>query len=138
MAANQRLAAIGNYEVSSLTIGEGSFSKVKIARHRVLEKNVAIKIINLSTIKDPYVSRNLEREAKILSTLTHTNVVRLFEVARCEGFYCLIMEYLPGGSLCDMIQNNGKIDENTAKRFFGQLITGLGYIHGKVCIPRSF
>ena len=56
----------------------------------------------------------------------------MFEVTRCDGFYCLIMEYFPGGSLCDMIQNNGKLEESIAKQLFGQLIIGLNYIHGKV------
>jgi serine/threonine protein kinase len=76
MEANHRLVSIANYSISSLTIGEGSFSKVKVARHKVLQKNVALKVIKISSIKDPYVIKNLEREAKILVTLHHNNVVR--------------------------------------------------------------
>ena len=79
MEANHRLVSIANYSLSSLTIGEGSFSKVKVARHKVLQKNVAIKLIKKSSIKDPYVLKNLEREAKILGTLQHNNVVRLVD-----------------------------------------------------------
>ena len=132
MASNQSLVSIGNYVLSSLTIGEGSFSKVKVARHKVLQKNVAIKIIKKSSIKDPYISKNLEREAKILSNLYHKNVVRLFEIANCDGFYCLIMEYFPGGSLCDFVQSRGRLDEAQARVYFRQLILGLTFIHSKV------
>jgi len=132
-----KLLSIGNYEVSSLTLGEGSFSKVKVARHKVLNKYVAIKIIKKTSIKDSYVAKNLERESKIMSTLYHQNVVRLFEVSKCKGFYCLIMEYCSGGSLCDLVQNNGKLPEDKAKFFFRQMIQGLHYIHGKGIIHRD-
>ena len=132
METNHRLVTIGNYVLSSLTLGEGSFSKVKVARHKVLEKNVAVKIIKKSSITDSYVARNMEREAKILSKLYHKNVVRLFEVATSDTFYCLIMEYFPGGSLCDLIQDKGKLKEEDARLYFRQVMSGLSYIHSKV------
>ena len=126
------MVTIGNYVLSSLTLGEGSFSKVKVARHKVLEKNVAVKIIKKSSITDSYVARNMEREAKILSKLYHKNVVRLFEVATSDTLYCLIMEYFPGGSLCDLIQDKGKLKEEDARLYFRQVMSGLSYIHSKV------
>ena len=132
MEPQRRLIAIANYTISPLTLGEGSFSKVKVARHRVLQKDVALKIIKQSSIKDPYVAKNLEREAKILSGLYHNNVVRLFEVAHSEGYYCLAMEHCTGGSVCEVVQYNGKLPESRARLYFQQLIQGLRYIHYKV------
>ena len=129
-----RLVAIANYTISSLTLGEGSFSKVKVAKHRVLQKNVALKIIKQSSIKDPYVAKHVEREAKILSVLLHNNVVRLFEVAKTNGFYCLAMEYYAGGSVCEVVQAKGKLPETQARLYFQQLVQGLRYIHFKVKI----
>ena len=93
MEVDKKLVSIGNYILFSHTLGEGSFSKVKIAKHKVLDKEVAVKVIASSKIKDEYVKRNLEREVKILSNLHHPQIVRLFEVATCKGFYYIMMEF---------------------------------------------
>ena len=132
METNHKLINVGNYVLTNRKLGEGSFSKVKVAHHKVLQKEVAMKIIKKSSIKDPYVAKNLEREAQILSTLNHINVVRLFEIVQCEGLYCIIMEFFPGGSVCDLVQSRGKLNEVISRRFFSQMITGLSYIHKMV------
>ena len=95
--ADKRLVSIANYNISSITLGEGSFSKVKIARHKVLQTNVAMKIIKKHAIKDEYVVKNLEREALIMLRMDHINVVGLFEVLKVDDLYCLAMEYFAGG-----------------------------------------
>ena len=56
-------------------LGEGSFSKVQLAKHLILGKEVALKMIKLDKIKDPYVRKNLHREAEILSQLSHPNII---------------------------------------------------------------
>jgi serine/threonine protein kinase len=127
-----KLAAIGNYTVSHIKLGSGSFSSVKLARHNILGVNVAMKIIVQNKIKDPYVTKNLEREAAILGDLNHPKVVRLFEVAAGGGFYCLIMEYFPGGTLCDLVQSQGPMEETVARSYFRQIASGLCYIHQQV------
>ena len=54
MAVNhRRLAAIGNYQLSSVVLGKGSYSKVEMANHIILNKKVALKVMTLSKIKDP-------------------------------------------------------------------------------------
>ena len=127
-----KLAAIGNYTLSKMTLGSGSFSKVKLARHNKLGVNVAMKIIVCDKIEDPYVTKNLEREAAILGDLHHPKVVRLFEVTSGGGFYCLIMEYFPGGTLCDLVQSRGRMEETVARSYFLQIVSGLRYIHKQV------
>jgi len=137
METNHKLINVGNYVLTNRKLGEGSFSKVKVAHHKVLQKEVAMKIIKKSSIKDPYVAKNLEREAQILSTLNHINVVRLFEIVQCEGLYCIIMEFFPGGSVCDLVQSRGKLNEVISRRFFSQMITGLSYIHKMGIVHRD-
>jgi serine/threonine protein kinase len=128
----RRLAAIGNYTVSNIKLGKGAFSTVKLARHNILGVNVAMKIIMRNRIKDPYVAKNLEREAAILGDLHHPKVVRLFEVMAASGVYCLIMEYFAGGTLCDLVQEKGRIEEAVARNYFCQIVSGLRYIHKQV------
>ena len=125
MAAYQRrLAAIGNYQLSSITIGKGSFSKVVLANHIILKKNVAMKILTLPNIEDPYVIKNINREATIMSKLHHPNVVSLHEVCSIKDFFCLVMDFYPGGNLCDLVQDhpNGKLEEKHARIYFKQMV----------------
>ena len=130
--ADRSLAAIGNYTLSQMKLGSGSFSTVKLARHNILGVNVAMKIIVREKIKDPYVVKNLEREAAILGDLHHPKVVQLLEVAAGGGFYCLIMEYFSGGTLCDLMQSRGRLEETMARGYFRQIVSGLRYIHKQV------
>jgi len=140
MAVDQRrLAAIGNYQLSSITIGKGSFSKVMLANHIILKKNVAMKILTLPNIEDPYVIKNINREATIMSKLHHPNVVSLHEVCSIKDFFCLVMDFYPGGNLCDLVQDhpNGKLGEKQARIYFKQMVDGLSYIHSQHIIHRD-
>jgi serine/threonine protein kinase len=128
----EKLVAIGNYTVSHIKLGSGSFSSVKLAKHKVLGTNVAMKIIDRDTIKDDYVKENLEREAAILGELHHPNVARLFECMAADGCYCLTMELFAGGTLCDLVESHGPLAETVARGYFRQIVAGLRYIHKKV------
>ena len=98
-------SSIGNYKLTTVTLGKGSFSKVALADHIILKKKVALKLVMVSKIKDPYVSRNLKREAAIMAKLDHPNIVTLHEVVSAGDFYCLVLDFYSGGNLCDMIGN---------------------------------
>ena len=140
MAPNTfRLAAIGNYQLSPLVLGKGSFSRVVLAHHVLLKKEVALKVITLSEIEDPYVKKNLWREVQVMLKLNHPNVVSLHEVCSYENFFCLVMDLYPGGSLCDLLEEHldGKLEEARSKSFLSQLATGLKYIHSKGIIHRD-
>ena len=73
-------SSIGNYKLTTTTLGKGSFSKVVLADHVILKKQVALKVVTLSKIKDPYVWKTLKREADIMTKLDHPNIVTLHEV----------------------------------------------------------
>ena len=125
-------SSIGNYKLTPTTLGKGSFSKVVLANHVILNKQVALKVVTLHKIKDPYVSKNLKREAAIMVKLNHPNIVSLHEVVSVGDFYCLVLDFYPGGNLCDMIgsQEGFKLQEEIAKC----LLVGLGYLHSKSII----
>ena len=76
-----------NYKLTPTTLGKGSFSKVVLANHVILNKQVALKVVTLHKIKDPYVSKNLKREAAIMAKLNHPNIVSLHEVVFVIYFY---------------------------------------------------
>jgi len=135
----RKLASIGNYQLMSLRLGEGSFSKVELVNHVILNKKLALKIIKVGDIEDEYVRKNLHRESSIMAKLNHPNVVRLYEVCSHVEFFCLAMDYYSGGNLCDLVcqSESSKIEEGTAKVYYNQIINGLKYIHKLGIIHRD-
>ena len=132
------MSQIGNYKCLNLRLGEGSFSKVELARHLVLDKEVALKIIRVDKIKDPYVKKNLQREATIMTQLSHPNIITLYEVCAYQNFYCLVMEFWPGGSLCNFIcQHESGLGEDLTRRLFKQILNGVEYIHSRNVVHRD-
>ena len=129
-------SSIGNYKLAPTTLGKGSFGKVVLADHVILKKQVALKVVSLHKIKDPYVSKNLKREPAIMAELNHPNIVSLHEVVSVGDFYCMVLDFYPGGNLCDMIgsQEGFKLHEDVARVFFRQILAGLGYLHSKSII----
>merc|ERR1719347_225401 len=95
--------------------------------------------MTLSKINDPYVRKNLQREASIMSRLNHPRVVALFEVCSSKEFFCLALDYFPGGTLCDLLQGHpqGKLEEDQTRIYFMQLVEGVSHIHSKGIIHRD-
>ena len=110
-----------------------------LADHVILKKQVALKVVSLHKIKDPYVSKNLKREPAIMAKLNHPNIVSLHEVVSVGDFYCMVLDFYPGGNLCDMIgsQEGFKLQEDVARVLFRQILAGLGYLHSKSIIHRD-
>ncbi|XP_059541231.1 MAP/microtubule affinity-regulating kinase 3 isoform X3 [Myotis daubentonii] len=89
---------IGNYRLLK-TIGKGNFAKVKLARHILTGREVAIKIIDKTQL-NPTSLQKLFREVRIMKILNHPNIVKLFEVIETDKTLYLIMEYASGDSVC--------------------------------------
>lgn len=119
---------VGDYLVGR-TLGEGSFAKVKIGTHLLTGTKVALKIINKKSITDPYVAKNLHREAAIMGRLNHKHIVRLYEVIETEQLYVLVQEYCPGGQVLDYIVVRNRLSEKDARRFMRQLVSALDHMH---------
>ena len=106
--------------------------------HIILNKPVTLKMVTLHKIEDTYVSKNLKRESAIMEKLNHPTIVSLHEVVSVDDFYCLVLDFYPGGNLCDMIgsQEGFKLQEEIARLLFRQILAGLGYLHSKSIIHR--
>jgi serine/threonine protein kinase len=132
-----RVNSIGNYKLQKFQLGKGSFARVELATHVILNRffshfrfdfphfsscylaasfcrKVALKITVKSDLKEGYVQRNLHREAEILSRVSgqstisgHANVLRLLEIIDCGSLYCLVLEYIDGGTLYEHLQGRG-------------------------------
>uniref|UniRef100_A0A8C2KW83 non-specific serine/threonine protein kinase n=1 Tax=Cyprinus carpio TaxID=7962 RepID=A0A8C2KW83_CYPCA len=110
-------AHIGNYRLLK-TIGKGNFAKVKLARHILTSREVAIKIIDKTQ-------------------LNPTSLQKLFEVIETEKTLYLVMEYASGGEVFDYLVSHGRMKEKEARAKFRQIVSAVHYCHQKNIVHRD-
>lgn len=121
---------IGKYEVGR-TIGEGTFAKVKYAKHSETGESVAIKVMAKTTILKHRMVEQIKREISIMKIVRHPNIVRLHEVLASQTKIYIILEFVMGGELYDKIVQQVKLSENESRRYFQQLIDAVAHCHKK-------
>ncbi|KAI0529010.1 hypothetical protein KFK09_001555 [Dendrobium nobile] len=125
-----------NYKLGK-TLGIGSFGKVKIAEHALTGHKVAIKILNRRKIKNMEMEEKVRREIKILRLFMHPHIIRLYEVIETHTDIYVVMEYVKSGELFDYIVEKGRLQEDEARRFFQQIISGVEYCHRNMVVHRD-
>ncbi len=98
---------LGEYKLLD-RLGQGRMAGVYQAAHR-LGQPVAIKVLPPSKAKDPQLLARFQREARLAVRLKHPNVVRTFHIAETDGLHYIVMEYLEGDTLEDVLQRRGKL-----------------------------
>ncbi|XP_054376100.1 serine/threonine-protein kinase MARK1 isoform X8 [Pongo pygmaeus] len=126
---------IGNYRLQK-TIGKGNFAKVKLARHVLTGREVAVKIIDKTQL-NPTSLQKLFREVRIMKILNHPNIVKLFEVIETEKTLYLVMEYASGGEVFDYLVAHGRMKEKEARAKFRQIVSAVQYCHQKYIVHRD-
>ncbi|XP_076836282.1 serine/threonine-protein kinase MARK2 isoform X4 [Brachyhypopomus gauderio] len=126
---------IGNYRLLK-TIGKGNFAKVKLARHVLTGREVAVKIIDKTQLNSSSLQK-LFREVRIMKLLNHPNIVKLFEVIETEKTLYLVMEYASGGEVFDYLVAHGRMKEKEARAKFRQIVSAVQYCHQKCIVHRD-
>ena len=99
---------------------------------------VAIKLIKRDSVgNNPSRLAKIYREISILREISHPNIVRLHEMVETERHIGIILEYASGGELFDYILHHRYLKDNSARRLFAQLISGVGYLHKKGIVHRD-
>uniref|UniRef100_A0A8C5BZ53 non-specific serine/threonine protein kinase n=1 Tax=Gadus morhua TaxID=8049 RepID=A0A8C5BZ53_GADMO len=119
---------IGNYRLLK-TIGKGNFAKVKLARHILTGREVAIKIIDKTQLNPTSLQK--------VSVSNAPNKVQLFEVIETEKTLYLIMEYASGGEVFDYLVSHGRMKEKEARAKFRQIVSAVHYCHQKHIVHRD-
>ncbi|KAG5247400.1 SNF1-related protein [Salix suchowensis] len=125
-----------NYKLGK-TLGIGSFGKVKIAEHALTGHKVAIKILNRRKIRNLDMEEKVRREIKILRLFMHPHIIRLYEVIETPTDIYVVMEYVKSGELFDYIVEKGRLQEDEARNFFQQIISGVEYCHRNMVVHRD-
>ncbi|XP_067280175.1 serine/threonine-protein kinase MARK2 isoform X4 [Pseudorasbora parva] len=126
---------IGCYRLLK-TIGKGNFAKVKLAKHVLTGKEVAVKIIDKTQLNSSSLQK-LFREVRIMKLLNHPNIVKLFEVIETEKTLYLVMEYASGGEVFDYLVAHGRMKEKEARAKFRQIVSAVQYCHQKCIVHRD-
>lgn len=123
----------GKYEQLEL-IGKGSFGDIYHGRNKSTGEDVALKMINLEEADD---IANIQQEIKTLSELKCEYVVQYYDSILKGNNLCIVMEYLGGGSVLDLIKYKKHLDEETISIILREVLQGLKYIHEKNKIHRD-
>ncbi|XP_076910040.1 SNF1-related protein kinase catalytic subunit alpha KIN10-like [Bidens hawaiensis] len=124
------LPTLSNYKLGK-TLGAGAFGKVKVATHILSGIKVAIKILDRKSI-DETGGERVRREIEIMKFFSHPHIVKLFEVIETQTKLYLVMEYMNRGELFKYITEQRWLEEDQARRFFQQIISGVEgcHLHG--------
>ncbi len=117
-------------------IGKGRMAGVYKAVHR-LGQVVAIKILPPSRARDPQTFARFQREARLAKQLDHPNLVRTFQTAVADDLYYLVMEYLEGETLQEVLQRRRQLPPAEAVRVSQQVLLGLQHIHEQGLVHRD-
>lgn len=124
------------YEIVGL-LGQGGFADVYEAYDRMLDRRVAIKQLRLDKAKDEKAVKRFMQEARIAAALEHPNVVTMYALRIENQRIYMIMEYLSGGSLTDLLKRQGKLPVEQAIKLTGGICEGLARMHAKGIIHRD-
>ena len=99
------------YEIIK-TIGEGGMANVYLANDTILDRKVAIKVLRGDLSNDEKFIRRFKREALSVSNLSHPNIVEVYDVGEEDGNYYIVMEYIEGKTLKQLLQKRGALTLN--------------------------
>ena len=128
-------AAFPQLEVIEL-IGQGGMGAVYKARQRQLDRIVALKVLPPGIGGDPAFAERFTREAKALAKLMHPNIVALFEFGQADGIYYLLMEFVDGVSLGQLLRAS-RVSPREALAIVPQICDALQYAHDQGIVHRD-
>ena len=130
------LEQIRDYKIVK-KLGEGGMGTVYLANDIMLERKVAIKVLNPLLTKETHFTERFRHEAKIQASLLHPNIVTLYNYFFEQEHYCMVMEYIEGVTLKQLISNTGPMPEQKAIWILNQMLDAVGYAHKKGIIHRD-
>lgn len=116
------------YELLEL-IGQGGMADVYLAQDIILNRTIAIKILRTSLAKDPIYVTRFQREASAAAALSHRNIVEIYDVGEDDDKYYIVMEYVPGTTLKELILKRGAVHYIEAIDIMKQIVSGIAKAH---------
>lgn len=119
------------------SIGEGGMANVFLAFDTILERNVAVKVLRGDLANDEKFVRRFQREALSASSLSNDNIVEVYDVGEDNGEYYIVMEYVEGKHLKNLLKRRGKLTIPEVVDIMQQVTNGLSFAHDQYLIHRD-
>ena len=119
------------------SIGEGGMANVYLAYDTILDRDVAVKVLRGDLSNDEKFVRRFQREALNASSLSHPNIVEVYDVGDDNGQYFIVMEYIDGKNLKDLLKKRGKLTVSEVVDIMSQIADGLSVAHDSYIIHRD-
>src|SRR6478609_9398271 len=136
MSNREQVVLNGRYELHR-RVGRGGMAEVYLARDRLLDRLVAIKILFPEFATDPSFVARFRREAQAAANLNHPNIVGVYDWGKERGTYYIVMEYVDGQTVSEIIRNDGPIEPKRAAGIAADVAAALGFAHRKGVVHRD-
>ncbi|RMF64135.1 MAG: hypothetical protein D6743_09735, partial [Calditrichaeota bacterium] len=127
---------LGHYTIGK-KIGEGGMGAVYEGEDTRLLRRVAIKMVPSPRMRDEQERQRLVHEARMASAINHPNICTIYDVGQVDGWYYIVMEYLEGQTLKEIIENQGPLPEKEAANICAQVCSALAAAHDKGIVHRD-
>ena len=130
------LKSIGNYDIVRL-IGKGGMGEVYLAQDRLLDRKVALKVLKQDLVENKTFISRFSQEAKTLAKLNHPNIATLYNLIADQDQFVMVMEYVEGMSLEEIIQKKGQLPLASVNHITSGVLKGLKHAHDNGIIHRD-
>ncbi len=131
---------LGNVQIGEF-VARGGMAEVYLGEHKSLNRKVAVKIMRDHVDHDPETRARFEREARVVASLRHSNIIQMFDYDLVDGQPCLVMEYVPGASFSEYLkalQKRGeKLPHGMVARILSALASAIDYAHENHIVHRD-
>lgn len=128
--------SIGKYKVLE-KLGAGGMASVFLCEHKLMRRRVAIKVLPTAKADDPSSLERFYREARAVAAVDHPNIVRAYDIDQDENLHFLVMEYVDGTNLQDLVKKFGPLDIIRACHYIYGSAIGLQHAHEMGLIHRD-
>ena len=119
------------------TLGEGGMANVYLAYDTILDRNVAVKVLRGDLANDEKFVRRFQREALSASSLNYPNIVEMYDVGEDDGQYYIVMEYVEGKTLKQLLKKRGSLTITEVIDIMSQITDGMAHAHDSYIIHRD-
>jgi serine/threonine protein kinase len=125
---SQGFTILGKYKILDI-LGTGGMGKVYLCEHMMLRRLVAVKVLPQTKTASPTAVERFYREARAVAALDHPNIVRCFDVDRDGAVHFMVMEYVDGVGLDNLVQHHGPLSAPRMAHYIRQAALGLQHAH---------
>src|SRR5438552_3945136 len=118
-------------------VGRGGMAEVYVARDQLLDRLVAVKVLDRELAADPTFVERFRREAQAAANLTHPGIVAVYDWGEDGDTYFIVMEYVEGHTLRDLLRTHGRVPTMEAARIAAEIADALSFAHRNDVVHRD-